>query len=145
MTLLWWDIWWRTCTAVRIFGLASDFSNLTNLMKPTKEKPFNRKLQKLQNFLKKSRSWPSWFSVQHPKPWLHCPSQSQMRKSYCPHESYQILRRFPQECLHNELPNTKYMIITTVHKAKTSFLYYFSVNYKMLPQQQWQFEHQKQH
>lgn len=42
MTLLWWNIWWGTCTSVGIFWLTGDFCNLPNLEKP-KQKPQLRK------------------------------------------------------------------------------------------------------
>lgn len=54
MKLLWWNIWWRTRTSIGIFWLASDFSNLPNLVKPTKDKTCNRRLEQLLNFLKRN-------------------------------------------------------------------------------------------
>lgn len=49
-TLLWWDVWWRTSTSISIFRLASDFSNLTDLLEQSNRTVFRRK-KKQHNML----------------------------------------------------------------------------------------------
>lgn len=84
MGLLWWDIWRRTCTSVGIFWHASDFCNFPNLQIKHQICNKNLNLYVQMNSIKSRKYWPSWFSMQRPKPWLQCPFQPRKRTQYYP-------------------------------------------------------------